>query len=1433
MAIQFARIEIVSRSTGGNACCKGSYNARMKIKDTQSNITYNFQHKGDNVYHEILLPSYVDAKFKDPAILMNEVERTERRKDSQLLKDVVIALPDDKELNLQDRIEITKRIIARRGWVKEGLGVQLDIHEPHDGERNWHVHLLVTTRRFTKDGKGFGAKARDLNPEFKNTGQKTFIIPEEVILHEDAKEVINEYFKELGLESRVDPISTVPEKHIGPIRMRSLINQAVEQNELRKIENLENIKDEDGILNRITRTQSIFTQRDVERAVKEIEDIGVKRDLVKQVMHSERLVKLYSDIDEKLVKRQGFKQATPYYTTREVREEELRTLRVATKINDQASYSNARELKSDIQNLTNVSEVQREAIKAILLKNQGVRVLRGRAGTGKSHVLGVSYKLATKREQNVIGLAPTHKAVSELQNKGYGECYTVKGFLFKLYNGKIDLPMGSLLVVDEAGMVGTSDYLEFMKVARSNNCNVVLAGDERQLTSVNRGGMFEVFANKFGSYELSEIRRQSQAWGREMALCFAEHNITKGIALLEKHQGLKVDDRLAESMSRLINDWSKSKFALQERLIITVRNKDVDALNRGIRELLKANGLLTGQEYRHSVVSEIMGKKIYEDYMAGERILFKTSNKKLFIENGEFATLRSVNRDQFVAITDNGTEVTFDPKDISFKHGYASTVYKAQGASIKDVYVLHNLAGNSRNSYVEMTRHVEEVKMYTNREYIKNRSDLIAQLSRIDDKDASLNFLTGEDLARLREESQKTVLEKVGRWFKSIANDIGDRLHHNSAYYKVDAKIASIAEVEEVLERTALHVASGLEPRITTLQEQELQNEKIDKNILLANDNDKINDNYSNKPNQYQEAESSKIALGGQGQQENKNHYNKSTDYERKYMSNLNRQQEMTDLKQRVAFRAELIAHSLLSKPNGYFSDKHTLRWGENGKMAMKISGKKAGIWYDFSAGKGGDLFALVQQEKNCDFVQAKEYLKAMVGMSTYQPLASVKDMQADKFYQKAKQQNQNDKSLDTAKIKRAQDLYEKVTSGKFALASSPVIKYLSQHRGLQEICAEHKLCNDIGIHSMWDSTSKQYYPALIAFVRNDNGAITGGQTIYLDQVTGAKANIKVNKRSFGKISGSFVEIQKGEDPQQPQTNNITIIAEGVETALSLQEAGLKGKILCSLGVSNIRNYKPQENECILIAADNDGPEAASLKTINNAKTTLESYGATVVIAMPQNKGDFNDVLKTQGSDTIRGQLMPVLEQLSQELEKLTNLENTINHDIQTLSGYTVHTATDREAKQYINYTIAALEQSANSHIALNFKQNIQDLERFATPKDIITALEYYKNSGFNAMQEFTHKACTSIIESKINHDLQIMQEKWSKCWITPIKQMHQIVVTDFQNKPHTNNYDYLVAIGQDTAVMRYITKGTPLAQQIQHEVQRVTEHSQDFSREK
>ncbi len=409
--------------------------------------------------------------------------------------------------------------------------------------------------------------------------------------------------------------------------------------------------------------------------------------------------------------------------------------------------------------------------------------MQGRAGTGKSQVLAEAYKIATHHGQNIIGLAPTHKAASD---------------------GKAELPRNSLLVVDEAGMVGNSDYLELLKVARSNNCNLILAGDERQLTSVERGGMFAVLASKFGSYELSNIRRQSKVWAREMAMLFAKSDITGGLQLLEQHNGLKVDHTLEESMARLINDWSNSKFALNERLIITMRNAEVDSINQGIRELLKAKGLLTGKGYRR-----YLSLKQYEDYMAGDRILFKTTNKDLQIENGEFATITSVSNDKFVAKTDSRKEIEFNPQEVSFKHGYASTVYKAQGASIKDVYVLHNLAGNSRNSYVAMTRHIEEVKLYYNRKVTRNMASLISQLSKIDNRLSSINFKTLEELVAIQDQNKSpNIIDKVGNWFKEVVEDIKDRLHSNDNYYHLRVKLKQPAKVAEILRSTSTNLAT-------------------------------------------------------------------------------------------------------------------------------------------------------------------------------------------------------------------------------------------------------------------------------------------------------------------------------------------------------------------------------------------------------------------------------------------------------------------------------------------------------------------------------------------------------------------------------------------------------------------------------------------------
>ncbi|WP_371254284.1 AAA family ATPase [Orientia tsutsugamushi] len=782
MAIQFTRIEFLSRSTGGDSCRKAAYNARTIVKNENTGIKYNFSRKKDNVYHTVLIPDYVHQDFKNIQTLMNEVERTAKKDNSQLLKDIVIALPDEKELNLEHRIELTHQIVDEMEWVQKGIGVQIDIHKPQTGDKNWHVHILLTMRRFREDGTGLGDIAVDLNPKIITLSNgKKVVIKDPEMIHERVKEIINAFFAKLGLPYRVKDTSKVPGKHIGPRRIRNLINEVVNENELRKEAHLKIINDADVITDSITHYKSIFTKQDVEKAVKDIPDPTAREQLVQQVLSSNRILELYHDDGE----------SSKYFTTIEVRNEETRIIRIANKINNQVYYNDIYNLKSDIEGLANVSEEQKQALRHILLSTSGVRVLRGRAGTGKSYVLAKAHKLATNRGQKVIGIAPTHKAVSELKSKGYTEVYTVKGFL---YNRKKIFMKGSLIVVDEAGMVGTKAYAELFRVVRNNYCQLILAGDEKQLASIERGGMFEMLSNNFGSHVLIDIRRQSENWSREAATKFAESNILSGITLLRQNKCVKFDNTLQDSISKLIYDWSLSKFKLHEKLVITVRNKDVDILNSSIRSLLKANGTLKGTEYRRSIA----GRK--ESYMAGDRIVFQKSDKDLQIQNSEFATLTSVNKNEFVAKTDAGKEVSFDPSKIQFKHGYASTIYKAQGASIKDVYVLHNGVSNISSSYVAMTRHIESLQLYCNKKATVSINSLINQLSRPNDKSASITLKTAHDLEKERTKTTvfSKVFSKVENWFKSIINDINDRSHVNEEYYHFTAKPDQEAKVEKV-----------------------------------------------------------------------------------------------------------------------------------------------------------------------------------------------------------------------------------------------------------------------------------------------------------------------------------------------------------------------------------------------------------------------------------------------------------------------------------------------------------------------------------------------------------------------------------------------------------------------------------------------------------
>ncbi|WP_371253702.1 toprim domain-containing protein [Orientia tsutsugamushi] len=364
-----------------------------------------------------------------------------------------------------------------------------------------------------------------------------------------------------------------------------------------------------------------------------------------------------------------------------------------------------------------------------------------------------------------------------------------------------------------------------------------------------------------------------------------------------------------------------------------------------------------------------------------------------------------------------------------------------------------------------------------------------------------------------------------------------------------------------------------------------------------------------------------------------------------------NSEEDLQKLRDAIAYRADTIACDLLGDPNKRLSTYGKIRWGDTGKIQVTTEGKYAGKWYDFSTGQKGDLLSLARRERGYNFFEAIEYLKSMVGMSNVR----------QQYHRRPKTDDsqQYTQESESVKIAKVQNFYERSNRiHGYEIDTSPsaeveIVKKYLENRGIT--FDKSTASSDLKASILFDTQTRENYPAFTAFARNSKGEITGVQAVYLN-LAGDKANISINRRSFGKIRGSFIIIAKrnANDP------NITIIAEGAETALSLQQSGIKGNIIASAGISNLTNYSPFPGEKIIIAADNDSKNPITNNTVIKAAKTLEMKGAITCIVKPPENGDFNNLLQSCGDQSIRDIIEPEITKLTKAVEttKLTQTEN-------------------------------------------------------------------------------------------------------------------------------------------------------------------------------
>ncbi len=159
MALASCSVKIISRGKGKSAVAASAYRAGAEMHDERDGQSYDYSRKTGIVHTEMVTPSHAPDWTHERQELWNKVEQCEKRKDAQLAREVMIALPQ--ELTQAQNIQLARAYAQT--FVNEGMIADVAVHDKGDG--NPHAHILLTLR--TLDGETFGQKCREWNAREK------------------------------------------------------------------------------------------------------------------------------------------------------------------------------------------------------------------------------------------------------------------------------------------------------------------------------------------------------------------------------------------------------------------------------------------------------------------------------------------------------------------------------------------------------------------------------------------------------------------------------------------------------------------------------------------------------------------------------------------------------------------------------------------------------------------------------------------------------------------------------------------------------------------------------------------------------------------------------------------------------------------------------------------------------------------------------------------------------------------------------------------------------------------------------------------------------------------------------------------------------------------------------------------------------------------
>jgi conjugative relaxase-like TrwC/TraI family protein len=348
-----------------------------------------------------------------------------------------------------------------------------------------------------------------------------------------------------------------------------------------------------------------------------------------------------------------------------------------------------------------LTDGQAAAIDGICRSGRQLDLVLGVAGSGKTTALDIARAAFEAHGHRVFGTATSGQAARTLAGEAGIDSRTVASLLHRLDHGQLALARRDVLILDEAGMTDDRDVLRLLLAARTAGTKVVMVGDDRQLGPVGPGGSLQALLARAGSavHVLDQNIRQHDRGERLALTRLRAGDVQRAVAWYATHDRIQAAPTRDRALEATVDAWHADVRSGLNSAMYAWRRVNVADLNVRARARMAAEGCLHGPE----LVAE-GGRR----YQAGDRITVLAPTIDQQVVNGQTGTVTAVDaeRQRLTVRLDTGLTRTFTGGELDadhLDHAYATTIHRAQGATVDTAHRFHD-GGGRELAYVANSR---------------------------------------------------------------------------------------------------------------------------------------------------------------------------------------------------------------------------------------------------------------------------------------------------------------------------------------------------------------------------------------------------------------------------------------------------------------------------------------------------------------------------------------------------------------------------------------------------------------------------------------------------------------------------------------------------------------------------------------------------------